>query len=484
MENVPKIVMDRLKATAVAADHPDADVLTAFTERALPERERDQVLKHLASCTDCREVIALALPAEEPTVAVVNPTRDKWLTWPRLRWGLVAAGVIVVGSFGVLRYKQIVRPAADISSASPRADVIAEAEKQREATPAASGNAPEQKTPSTNLVVGHAEPRASVDADKEFDRLQAFATLENAPRDQKVLVGGGTAGKRLLSQSLPHGPKPPMQQQWQQNNYANANNAYAFQAQVPAPAPAAPPSAKQEAANGLLVTDQPPAPSLTGAAIGGPVSANKKAESVALNGRSMTSMAPLASNPGAEVARAKPAETAATAPQAQAAEAYIVSATDGRNFSPSGSLVPETPKWAINSAGGLQRSLDQGKTWEDVDVSSAAGAYGAVNLPLAMKSSSAKAARKDKADVKAKPIVFRAVAANGPDIWAGGAEGNLYHSIDAGAHWVRIIPSWRGIELTGDILNLQFADTQHGRIITSGTEIWTTADGGQTWDKQ
>jgi photosystem II stability/assembly factor-like uncharacterized protein len=49
---------------------------------------------------------------------------------------------------------------------------------------------------------------------------------------------------------------------------------------------------------------------------------------------------------------------------------------------------------------------------------------------------------------------------------------------------MKIIPSWRGIELTGDILNVQFADTQHGRIITSGTEIWTTADGGQTWDKQ
>jgi hypothetical protein len=273
-----------------------------------------------------------------------------------------------------------------------------------------------------------------------------------------------------------------MQQQWQQNNYANANNAYAFQAQVPAPA--APPSAKQEAVHGLLVTDQPPAPSLAGAAIGGPVSANKKAENVALSGRSMTSLAPLASNSGTEVARAKPAETAATAAESQAAQAYTVSEADGRNFSPSGSLVPETAKWAINSAGGLQRSLDQGKTWEDVDVNIAAGAYGAMNLPLAMKSSSPKAARKDKADTKVKPIVFRAVAANGPDVWAGGGEGNLYHSTDAGSHWMKIIPSWRGIELTGDILNVQFADTQHGRIITSGTEIWTTADGGQTWDKQ
>jgi hypothetical protein len=476
MENVPKIVTDRLKVIAAAVDHPDADVLTAFTERALPERERDQVLMHLASCTECREVVALALPAEEPTMAVVHPTRSKWLTWPQLRWGLVAAGVIVVGSFGVLRYQHVARPVADISTASSRADVIAKAENQREAVPATSERAPEQNTRPTSPSVAHAERGTSADTDKEFDRLDTLAKLQDAPRDQKGLVAGGTAGKRLLSQSLPHGPKAPTQQ-WQQNN--NANNAYAFQAQTPSPA--APPSAKQQAANELLVADQPLAPSSTDTTIAEPVSANKKIENLASNGRSMSSLVPLSSNSGAEVARAKPAETAATAPQGQVAEAYTVSAAEGRNFSPSGALVPESARWAINSVGGLQRSLDQGKTWEDIDVNSAAGTYEAKNLPLAMKSR-AKAALKDKAD--SKPIVFRAVAANGPDVWAGGAEANLYHSTDAGSHWIRIIPSWRGIELTGDILNVQFADTQHGRIIASGTEIWTTADGGQTWDKQ
>jgi photosystem II stability/assembly factor-like uncharacterized protein len=102
-----------------------------------------------------------------------------------------------------------------------------------------------------------------------------------------------------------------------------------------------------------------------------------------------------------------------------------------------------------------------------------------------MKSSRERTAMaKDKADLKQKPIVFRAVAANGPDVWAGGLGGNLYHSTDSGAHWLQILPSWRGIELTGDIINLQFADPQNGRIVTSSAEIWTTADGGQTWEKR
>ena len=87
-------------------------------------------------------------------------------------------------------------------------------------------------------------------------------------------------------------------------------------------------------------------------------------------------------------------------------------------------------------------------------------------------------------DAKAKPIIFHAVAANGPDVWAGGSEASLFHSTDSGDHWIRIQPSWRGVLLSGDILSLQFGDPQHGRIVTSTAEIWTTADAGQTWDKQ
>ena len=75
MTEVPKIVYDRLRAarsrralseeTAPEPAHPDADLLTAFAEQALSATERDDVLEHLALCKDCREAIALALPAED-----------------------------------------------------------------------------------------------------------------------------------------------------------------------------------------------------------------------------------------------------------------------------------------------------------------------------------------------------------------------------------------------------------------------------------
>ena len=106
MQNVPNIVRDRLKAAPPAVDHPDANVLTAFAERSLPDRERSVVLDHLARCGDCRDIVALALPATEPLPAPVTPSPRGWLTWPTLRWGFVAAGIVAIASFGVLQYQQ------------------------------------------------------------------------------------------------------------------------------------------------------------------------------------------------------------------------------------------------------------------------------------------------------------------------------------------------------------------------------------------
>src|SRR5437588_5960831 len=52
-----------------AGVHPDADTLTAYTEQLLSAAERQQVLKHLSACGECREVLALS-QAEVPEVAM------------------------------------------------------------------------------------------------------------------------------------------------------------------------------------------------------------------------------------------------------------------------------------------------------------------------------------------------------------------------------------------------------------------------------
>src|SRR5208282_1428090 len=123
MTEVPKIVYDRLRAARPERalpdralperTHPDADLLTAFAEQALAATERDGVLEHLAFCGDCREVIALALPAADIVAAPIAtetavratpvPAKSErnFLTafaWPSLRWAALAAGVAVVAS--------------------------------------------------------------------------------------------------------------------------------------------------------------------------------------------------------------------------------------------------------------------------------------------------------------------------------------------------------------------------------------------------
>src|SRR5450755_1344748 len=98
MEQLPKIVQRGLRGTAKAGNHPDPDLLTAFAEKSLMDRERALVLQHLAACGDCRDVVALAMPqfevAGSPSPGRSSPERSLWLNWPMLRWGALAACVV------------------------------------------------------------------------------------------------------------------------------------------------------------------------------------------------------------------------------------------------------------------------------------------------------------------------------------------------------------------------------------------------------
>jgi hypothetical protein len=140
------------------------------------------------------------------------------------------------------------------------------------------------------------------------------------------------------------------------------------------------------------------------------------------------------------------------------------------------------PSWSISSSGGLQRSFDVGKTWQDVDVTASAGA--GVTPTQTGSSSAAEFAKAANQKKQAAAPTFRAVTAMGPEVWAGGVAGALYHSVDAGGHWMRVVPMWGGVVLSGDIVSVAFSDPQHGKITTSNASVWTTSDDGQTWQKQ
>jgi Photosynthesis system II assembly factor YCF48 len=151
MQNLPKSVLKRLRETRPAAgSHPDADLLAAFAEQSLRERERSFVMEHLAACGDCREVIVLALPETATEIvrspASVGAARGGWLTWPALRWVALAAGILVIVSVGVLRYSHrnpdsgiasnfMLKDAAPAPSNEPPSSKVATPEEDKQNEP-------------------------------------------------------------------------------------------------------------------------------------------------------------------------------------------------------------------------------------------------------------------------------------------------------------------------------------------------------------
>ena len=457
MQNVPKIVRERLKAATPAVNHPEADVLTAFAEHSLAERERAFVLKHLGSCSDCRDIVALALPAMEPVETAMRAPERGWLTWPALRWGLVAAGVIAIAALGIAQYQR--RPSTIATQSGARFEVAGkEAKNQPLAPPVPAATAKKaDNIPSPGVPpIGD-----SVDATN--------ATVDEPTRITQAAPSGVPSGRSAalaVARPLAHGPR--MADQWQQQK--------AVQNQLPAPS-APSPFAKQ-AAGDLSAKMRVPAATETVAV--GAQSAQLETQDQNLSaqqiGASRIKDLPSGSGGDFALARAKPAtQTAGNSAPASTMAAPTPSETSGGSAL---TLFAPAARWIINSTGGLQRSFDQGTTWQAVNVNANPASFSdAASLQITGKTSRSKVR-------KLPSPVFRAVAATGTDVWAGGSGGALYHSPDAGDHWIRVMPASAGTMLTGDVVSLEFSDTQHGKVSTSTAELWTTSDDGQTWQKQ
>ena len=97
--------------------HPDAESLNAFAEQALGERERGQIVAHLAECGRCREVVFLAQEAAAermPELAAVGyGDRGAAVGRPWFRnWWLVWAPTAALGAVVGLAFHVHLRRAA------------------------------------------------------------------------------------------------------------------------------------------------------------------------------------------------------------------------------------------------------------------------------------------------------------------------------------------------------------------------------------
>ena len=501
MRNVPKIVVKRLHSLP-AESHPDADLLTAFAERSLSGHERESVLQHLAHCGDCREVVALASPATEAAGIATSgsPSRTAWLSLPVLRWGIVAAGVLAVTSVGILQYKQ----------RHQEKTVATNLVAQNRLADAATQSPLPSSPPSTSKTV---LPPAEMEKQPEA-RKEAVAHTQGAGAADKKAVSatgtfppsqvlGGTGSDAGTGRSATVAPM---------NGHVQDRVTRRDFALQPAPqslAPAA--TAKQNAAplttrstvevSGAAPIDevQPePAPVATQ-----PSAQNQGGQNQIAQNRTGDQL--LQNEPSGRVGKAKPAlEQAAPGSMAPSSMLDAIS-----------SVVKDAsgPRWTISANGKLQRSLDGGKTWLDVNIALDDSANANLGGPsqsevstvdARSQTSQTKTVAKTKAEAKSRSnassaaksayapappsasTIFRAlsVSSNAADVWAGGSGAALYHTLDAGNLWVRVLPSANNIVLTGDIISILFPDPRNGTVTTSNAEVWTTNDGGQTWLKQ
>jgi hypothetical protein len=453
MQQLPKIVKERLQAIP-RSDHPDADVLTAFAEQSLPNSERSLVMEHLARCSDCREVLALALPELEEAVAPAA-LRRPWLSLPMLRWGAIAAVFVVLVSVGVVRY----RPDSSKNMASalpgPKNEMISAVN-----TPLPSATEARQRAV---LVKPSFSPSAvqMKTAEKETvarsNGVQAQGTNSNALALRRAMPSTGRSQPGLAA-STANGSEPKQ-----------------------------PPANEEFVAGREHTASSIPSQTETEVASASPALSTEQSALGSNQGQTQVEIQQSQTSPEQQADQELQSETRAVVGKAKAPVALPATPSPARNLG-GASQMPQVapfsapgPRWKITPMGGLRRSYDQGKTWQDIYVTAN---QSPASVALQAEGGYAqKAAQTKKQQAWASPV-FRAISASGMEIWAGADGGVLYHSVDAGDHWTSAVPSDGGIVLTGDVISVQFTDSLHGRISTSTSEMWATSDGGRGWSKQ
>jgi hypothetical protein len=430
LSNVPKIVHERLRAAApekawpegVPRAHPDPDLLTAFAEQALPPAEREGVLGHLALCGDCREVVALAIPAAEsvPTPEITAPAdhagavragsvrvrpQRRWFAAPALRWAALAAGIVVAGAIILTQSRKPNQPLearhqAETAIQEPAATTTAKAAAPARANSELASTA--QTKPLQKTVAS--QPNSQLNRRSINKESRIVADLKTAP-------SGAAVAERAL--------QPPATSK---DLFANA-------------APASPSATS------------PPIPSAKETVVvnGAASAVNTEDALVARNEQALTISKAKAAMPAMDEAAAPPKSAGMEMKKASAAN--LRSRADAVNLLQDATVAAQ---WQVAS-GALQRSLDRGATWQT-------------------------SLRPDR------PLLC--FAALGSEIWAGGKAGALFHSADGGANWTQVNPSADGRSLAADITRIETRSSTEIVLATSSGESWTTVDSGKSWVKK
>jgi hypothetical protein len=466
--------------------HPDADTLTAYVERLLPAAERNQVLAHLAACSDCREAAALALP--EPVVnqeaaAVPAPAARRWgFLWSP--WFRFAAALPIVVIVATVLLKIPHKPADQFRAERPS--------NGNAAPPATANEKPGLKDNNAPEVAGGLEapaaPAANASADTARSNLSAvrdgraasshadakaapLATMARssvvAASGQPVMAGGVAAplhsdyvnqgffannaspdavsGAMVVSTNgaeLPSAPPPRTSNQFPSPTVSVANimdfaNAPTQNTGTQMVKTFAPPSRSSHLGLAYLTALGPKAKSVLKHSV---PAIPPGATSFAMGG-----VGQLNPNVSEAAAAAPPLDGGVSA--LEQSGAFRRRALSDGNINMRAEMLRESaPSPWVVSGGKLVRPGEAAGTW--IEACAGSGT-----------------------------VQFSTVSAHGKDIWAGGANAALIHSSDGGATCEQIT---LGASAIGTIVHIEV----RGAVIqvkSSSGQSWSSQDGGKTW---
>lgn len=477
MQEISNSVRQRLKARPEPQEHPDPDVLTAYVEQVLPAAGRTEVISHLAQCSYCREVVALSLSQAQPEPQVSSQPapahRPFWV--PAFRWGAAFAMLAVAGTLIVERpWKTPPQPAQSLQTepaqpsqpASPASPVLTSSENHASQNLATAGPASRGGSP---VVESHApavtRSRPSANTGPET------ATVSSPPpvRDQAGIVATEPAKSRPQEAARVAASRPAPAPQQPQDSYSYQNSGTGY-------------------VNTNVLREGPSDASVT----------NNFANN---NGTVLPSAPAPQGARGQSNAKPFPAIGLGELPDRTMDLTVVAPKTDQPSDSPSGDTT------VAKSRGFLKSKIDvAANVAKKVFTGQGSGAAGDVNsfsarslagpapgladtteekTPAAPQShwrispdgilmKSSDHTRWHEAYPQDSNLQFKVVLPKGEQIWAGGNNGTLIHSWNAGVNWETLkVPD------SGDITAITVDDGW--QVKTSNGQTFVSTDRGKTW---
>lgn len=492
----------RLAARQAPQTHPDPDLLTAYVEQALGERERSQVIDHLAACSQCREVVSLSL-AEQPVEAVAarsSMVRGRfWL--PAFRWTAVAATIAIAAALVIEKPWR--------HAGNSETQFAQKVSNEAPATPAAqpAGNIPAEKSASTasgapvrstsrgeaqdNLGLAASETRSSERTDEARAKPSRVAggqaggvpaQTATVPAEQRPLVVTAMVPPVVAQPQRLASPQPSPKVSGSdaalrntQRDYVN-ENLLKNQAAAPAPTQtvevtAEAPVVETKSTNGL-----PPAPAPKAGAGGDRVQAQKSeplitAGNVKDRAFNYNLQAPATGEPAASPAPDK--NTLDSMNFAAKVTKKVKEGAKGAMAKISGSQPPMASAFSSSMA---SPDLKSAEADQEAKQEAAQFHWRVTSDGILQKSSDL--SHWHEAYPQGGDLQFRSffTMGQGHQVWAGGNNGTLVHSWNGGVKWDTLkVPEANG----SDITSISIDDGW--QIKTSNGQTFVSHDQGKTW---